>query len=128
MKPLSADGSVGPPHVRVGHCQASIQSGCTSIQGERPKPQSGSRLGFFIAWKINRENAGQPSLPSIARSAVLEKFDVPVTCQRHVRLSKLSIMQRSDLDGAREFATRANAELPALINLVVGRSSGQLSS
>ena len=23
MKPLSADGSVGSPHVRVGHCQAS---------------------------------------------------------------------------------------------------------
>ena len=23
VKPLSADGSVGPPHVRVGHCQAS---------------------------------------------------------------------------------------------------------
>ena len=23
MKPLSADGSVGFPHVRVGHCQAS---------------------------------------------------------------------------------------------------------
>ena len=24
VKPLSADGSVGFPHVRVGHCQASI--------------------------------------------------------------------------------------------------------
>ena len=24
MKPLSANGSVGSPHVRVGHCQASI--------------------------------------------------------------------------------------------------------
>ena len=25
VKPLSADGSVGLPHVRVGHCQASKQ-------------------------------------------------------------------------------------------------------
>ncbi len=26
VKPLSADGSVGSPHVRVGHCQASKQN------------------------------------------------------------------------------------------------------
>ena len=26
VKPFSADGSVGPPHVRVGHRQALIQS------------------------------------------------------------------------------------------------------
>ena len=26
VKPLSADDSVGSPHVKVGHCQASIQN------------------------------------------------------------------------------------------------------
>ena len=26
VKPLSADGSVGSPHVRVGHCQAPLRS------------------------------------------------------------------------------------------------------
>ena len=33
VKPLSADGSVGLPHVRVGHCQASRLKGLT-LRGE----------------------------------------------------------------------------------------------
>ena len=38
MKPLSADGSVGPPHVRVGHRQAS----------KRENPRSHQRPGIFF--------------------------------------------------------------------------------
>ena len=37
VKRRIADGSVGSPHVRVGHRQAF-----------NTKPQSGNRLGFFI--------------------------------------------------------------------------------
>ena len=37
VKRFSADGSVGSPHVRVGHCQASIR-----------KAQCGNVLGFFL--------------------------------------------------------------------------------
>ncbi|MDH7944758.1 hypothetical protein QGM61_13090, partial [Pseudohongiella sp. SYSU M77423] len=39
VKPLSADGSVGPPHVRVGHRQAS----------KSENPRSLLRLGIFFA-------------------------------------------------------------------------------
>src|SRR5690554_5837429 len=38
VKPLSADGSVGPPHARVGHRQAFI----------RKTPSSQRARGFFI--------------------------------------------------------------------------------
>lgn len=42
VKPLSADGSVGPPHARVGHCQALI-----------PKIPSTKVLGIFLwAWGV----------------------------------------------------------------------------
>jgi hypothetical protein len=37
VKPLIADGSVGPPHVRVGHRQALI-----------PNPRSGNWSGVFL--------------------------------------------------------------------------------
>ena len=39
---LSADGSVGSPHVRVGHCQASIRNPCCFLQ-----------QGFSFTWTLN---------------------------------------------------------------------------
>src|SRR5690606_31280915 len=47
VKPLSADGSVGPPHVRVGHRQASI-----------PKPQR-NPPGLF-SWRRKKSKARTP--------------------------------------------------------------------
>ena len=43
VKPLSADGSVGFPHVRVGHCQAPTAS-----------PDRLSDPGFFV-WGMDRK-------------------------------------------------------------------------
>ena len=39
VKRLSADGSVGSPHVRVGHCQALFG-----------KPDVQNTSGFFLPW------------------------------------------------------------------------------
>ena len=47
VKPLSADDSVGSPHVKVGHCQVYIRS-----------PMLNRVWGFFIAWG-GRESAHQ---------------------------------------------------------------------
>ena len=46
VKPLSADGSVGSPHVRVGHRQAPYT-----------KALMLTHRGFFYAWKKAREVA-----------------------------------------------------------------------
>ena len=56
MKPLSADGSVGFPHVRVGHCQAS---------NKQPHPAA---LGGVFYWM---RNAGSPAVSVIVTRAIL---------------------------------------------------------
>ena len=42
VKRFSADGSVGSPHVRVGHCQAF----------NTEKPSSALHLGVFSLWRF----------------------------------------------------------------------------
>ena len=48
MKVLSADGSVGLPHVRVGHCQAS-----------NTKPRSALLIGVFFWMPYDAEPIAQ---------------------------------------------------------------------
>ena len=76
MKPLSADGSVGSPHVRVGHRQALIR-----------KPRIRLGTGLFYAWG-DREAVHQlGSLRCLAFAmAALAHLGLTVHAHPHVRV------------------------------------------
>lgn len=67
VKPLSADGSVGSPHVRVGHCQAS-----------NPIPPRARLAGVFF-WAEERSEKGAPGEREPGERGIALRHDLAQT-------------------------------------------------
>lgn len=80
VKRCIADGSVGLPHVRVGHCRAS-----------NPDPDLHSRSGFFFARRNRSQLPVVPPGPEFGR--VRKRIDSFMIGMRRLRLHALWLAQ-----------------------------------